>query len=121
MKKILILEDEKILAGLYKKSLERAKYEVECTSNVDESFKVIEKFSPDIVFVDYGVKGQTQTGMDFIKQAKKMYPKTKMIMLTNYSNIELQEEAKRAGAEDFLIKLNISPKMLVEYIERITS
>ncbi len=120
-KNILILEDEPILANIYKKNLEAAGFNVKCAVSVDEASKLLSKFKPDLALLDHGIRGEEEAGLDFIPRIKKVLPGVKIVMLSNYSNQQIQEDAKQAGVDDYLIKLNTPPKVLVEYVKKLFS
>ncbi len=120
-KNILILEDESVLANIYKKNLEEAGFNVKCAVTVDEASKILDEYKPDLALLDHGIRGEDEAGLDFIPKIKKIFPEAKIIMLSNYSNHEIKEEAKQAGVDDYLIKLNTPPKTLVDYVKELFS
>jgi len=121
MKKILLLEDEEVLANIYKKNLEKAGFSVKSTETVKEASEIIKDFKPDLALIDHGIRGQDEAGLDFIPELKKSHPDTKVIMLTNYSHFQIKEEAEKVGIDDFLIKLNTPPATLVERVKKLFS
>lgn len=120
-KNILILEDEQVLANIYKKNLEEAGFNVKCAVSVEEASKILDGYNPDLALLDHGIRGEDEAGLDFIPKIKKIFPEAQIIMLSNYSNPEIQEEAKQAGVDDYLIKLNTPPKTLVDYVKELFS
>lgn len=120
-KKILILEDEPVLAKIYKKNLEASGYIVKCAESVEKAVEILNDYQPDLALVDHGIKGEKEAGLDFVPKIKKLFPDVKIIMLSNYNHHKIQEEAKEAGVDDYLIKLNTSPKTLIEYVEKLFS
>jgi len=119
MKKILLLEDEKILAEFYKKHLEAKNYEVILRHTIDEATKAIESINPDLAIIDHGIDGEKITGIDFVPILKNKCKDTIVIMLSNYSHQELREKASSVGVQDFLVKLNTSPRALADYVENL--
>jgi len=76
----------------------------------------------DIVLLDILLKGN-ENGMKILKAIKED-PKTKHIpvaMFTNYTKKEVQEEAKKLGAVDFIVKSETTPKMVAERIKELVS
>lgn len=120
-KKILILEDEPVLANIYKKNLEASGYIVECAESVELAIKLLDKYEPDLALVDHGIRGEEEAGLDFVPKLRKLLPNAKIIMLSNYNHHNIQAEAKEAGVDDYLIKLNTPPKVLVEYVTKLFS
>jgi len=118
-KKILFLEDEEILGRLYCKKLEEAGYVVRLCKDTDELIDHYESFDADLAFLDQGIKDHHVSGMDMIPILKNKNPNVKIAMLSNYSEFQLKDKAKKAGAHDYLLKINMSPTKLVQYTRKI--
>lgn len=76
----------------------------------------------DIVLLDILLKGK-ENGMKILK-AIKDNPKTKDIpvaMFTNYTKKEVQDEAKKLGAVDFIVKSDSTPKQVAQRIKEIVA
>ncbi|MGZ3651289.1 MAG: ATP-binding protein [Bdellovibrionota bacterium] len=85
------------------------KYQVEWASSYSEGLKRIEgKF--DVCFLDYRLGGHT--GIDLLREAMAKGCKTPIILLTGYGEPEVDLEAMREGAADYLVKDQISPLLL---------
>lgn len=119
MKKILFLEDEEVLGRIYRKRLERAGYEVRWTKSVKETEEALEDFAPDAVILDHGIHDEERGGVELLPTLKKMAPHSRLIMLSNYSLYDLQEEALKMGADDYLVKINTPPEVLIAFLNRL--
>ena len=117
MKKILILEDEEVLGRIYKKKLEAAGFEVLWAKTVEETEDAVQHFPADVLLLDHGIRGHEKAGVELIAQLREILPDSKIIMLSNYSEIQLQEKAKREGADAYFVKINTPPQVLIKYIE----
>ena len=117
MKNILLLEDDLAMANLYKKKLEKGGFIVKWAKDVQEAVGIAHKFFADCVFIDHGIRGNEQAGTEIIPYFKKNFPKTKLIVLSNYNSTEYK--AKSEGADDFLVKINYPPRKLLEYAEKL--
>ena len=117
MKNILLLEDEEILGGLYEKHLSDAGYKTIWVQTLGDLRNTIKSFKPDIAFLDQGIAGDDESGSDVIPEIKEISPKTKIIMLTNYSSFHLEEKAKKKGADGYLLKIDTPPAALVAYVK----
>lgn len=120
-KNILILEDEPVLASIYQKNLEASGYNVKCAESVKDATKLLDDYSPDLALIDHGIRGQEEAGLDFVPKIQKLFPNAKIVMLSNYNHHQIQEEAKDAGVDDYLVKLNTPPKRLVDYVKNLFS
>jgi two-component system cell cycle response regulator len=76
----------------------------------------------DIVLLDILLKGN-ENGMKILKTIKEN-PKTKdipVVMFTNYTKKEVQDEAKKLGALDFIVKSETTPKMVAQRIKELVA
>ena len=117
--RILFLEDEDVLAKLYCKKLREAGYEVMLCKDAGELLANHEAFKADLAFLDHALHGDEQSGMDMIPILKKDNPNVKIVMLTNYSEFQVRDQAEKIGAKDYLLKINTSPAQLVDYVNRL--
>lgn len=117
MKKILILEDEDVLGRIYKKKLEAAGFEVYWAKTVEETEDTVQRFPADVLLLDHGIRGHEKAGVELISLLREILPQSKIIMLSNYSEIQLQERAKKEGADAYFVKINTPPPVLIKYIE----
>lgn len=121
MKKILILEDEEVLGRVYKKKLEEAGFEVVWVKTVEETETLIHSYAADILLLDHGIRGYEKAGIDLIPLLRTVLPHSKIIMLSNYSDFQMQVKALEKGADDYLVKINTHPRELVRRIQALFS
>lgn len=117
-RKIIIIEDEKTLAGLYADKLVEAGFEVKVFTDASEILKGCEFYKPEIAFVDHTLGSEKISGTDAIPILRKCNPHMKIVMLTNYSEFQVKDNAKQAGADDYLLKINTPPDALVSYVQQ---
>lgn len=117
--KIIFLEDEVTLARLYTDKLKKADFEVISYTDVNTLIKNLDTLEVDIAFLDYSLHGESMSGADVIPVIKEKHPNIKIIMLSNYSEFQMEKEAKEAGADDYLLKINTPPAALVAYAEKL--
>src|ERR1700761_1277260 len=110
-KKILIVEDEAIIAADLRVTLEMAGYEI-CgvVSSVNRALEMVEKQRPFLVLIDIYLKGEL-TGIDLAHSLnKKDIP---FIYLSANCNYQVLEEAKTTYPYGFLVKPFRGPDLLV--------
>ncbi len=78
-----------------------------------ECLQLMEKFSPDIVFMDVKMPGIS--GIETTRLLCQKYPKVKVIMLTIYDDNQYVTEAIQAGAKGYILK-KINREELVKVI-----
>lgn len=118
-KKILIIEDETILAKLYKKKLEENGFEVKWISRLNVLEKTLLELKPQIVLLDNSLHGEDKSGLDFIPKIQKISPEAKIIMLSNYSDFHLKETALTKGAYDYFVKIDTPPSSIANYLQKL--
>ncbi len=101
-KKILVIDDEKIVCDMAKKILEAEHYEVETFTDSQLALERIRTQSFDLVVTD--LKMENVSGMDILKEVNRLYPETRVIMLTAYATLDATIEAIRERIYDFFPK-----------------
>jgi DNA-binding response OmpR family regulator len=117
-KKILIIEDEKSLLELYQARFEKAGYQVLSTTNGKPGIEIAKKEKPDIILLDILMPGVD--GYEVIRALKKD-PQTKNIPILVFSNLGQPEEIEKGlklGANDYVMKTDLTPTELLEKVER---
>ncbi len=101
-KKVLIVEDEKIVLEALKEWLEDDGFEVEC---VDTGEKALERLKEDpsfsVVILDLRLPGMS--GLDMYEKAKE-FSRAKGIIITAYPTKETWDKAKALGIVDYFTK-----------------
>ncbi|MFH1462418.1 MAG: response regulator [bacterium] len=117
MKKILIVEDEKILMDMYKDKFVQVGFNVVTASSAEEGLEKVVKENPDLVLLDILLpKGN---GISFLKKLRKD-PKTSFVVVVAFSNFddpEVKAEALSLGVKDYLLKTNYTPQEIIDRIK----
>ncbi len=100
--RIMVIDDEKIVGDMAKLSLEQDGYSVETFLNAEPALKRLQEEKFDVVVTDYKMKGID--GMEVLKTVKDRYPKTQVIMITAFANLDAAIEALRRDVHDFFPK-----------------
>jgi DNA-binding response OmpR family regulator len=116
MKKILIIEDDQIVANVYRNKLAVEGYTVEVASDGETGLKVLRTFQPQLILLDLMLPGIS--GVDVIKEVRseQEFSKTPIIIFSNTYLTNLVQEAWRAGANKCLSKSSCTPKDLIEVV-----
>lgn len=102
MKSVLIVEDYELLRILIYKVISKMKgFQIigEAGDGI-EALKIINQYKPNIVTLDMGLPHFG--GTELLKEIKKRSPNTKIIIIS--SNEDALEDAKKIGADDFILK-----------------
>jgi len=99
---IMVIDDEKIVGAMAKRSLEQEGYDVETFLDGESSLARLKEKSFDIVITDLKMKGID--GLEILRTVKKLYPETVVIMITAFANLDVAIEALRDDVHDFFPK-----------------
>lgn len=118
-KKILVVEDEKVLNGAYQTILEKTGYEVRVAYDGNEALTELESFSPDIILLD--LKMPNLDGIGFLKAYKdlELKKRSKIVLFSNYDLQQEIDEAYNLGADKYVLKAWASPKDLLKIIKEL--
>jgi DNA-binding NtrC family response regulator len=100
--KIIVIDDEKIVCDMAKKVLENEGYEVETFTDSQNALERLRQQRFDLVITD--LKMENISGMDILREVNRLYPQTKVIMLTAYATLDATIEAIRERIYDFFPK-----------------
>lgn len=114
MSRILIIEDDELLAKALAGALSDAEYEVTVANTGEQGLTAIAAMQPDLIYLDImlpGISGYDVLGK--IKADQKLL-NTPVVMLTNLGQMSEINKAMDYGATDYVIKANIDLEKLVE-------
>src|SRR5476649_1350721 len=116
MKKILIIEDDQIVANVYRNKLAVEGYNTESAPDGETGLKVMRTFKPDTIILDLMLPGMS--GLEVIKQirSEEEFAKVPVIVFSNTYLTNMIQEAWKAGATKCISKANCSPKEVVEVV-----
>jgi len=99
---IMIIDDEKIVGDMAKLSLESEGYAVETFLNGESALARLKEKTFEVVVTDLKMKGID--GLEVLRTVKQLYPKTVVIMITAFANLDVAIEALRDDVHDFFPK-----------------
>ena len=118
-KKVLLIEDDGAIIDVYKTGLEAAGFEVEVIMNGKQAIERLSKDGdmPDIVFLDLLLPDMN--GMEALAQIRKAgkVKNTPILVLTNYSDSELEKMGYDLKTEKHLLKSDYTPSQLAELVK----
>lgn len=98
-RKIMVIDDEKIVGDMAKLTLEQEGYAVETFLNAEPAMKRLQEKKFDVVVTDYQMEGIG--GMEVLRTVKSLHPATRVIMLSAFANIDAAIEELRRDVHDF--------------------
>lgn len=115
-KKILLVEDDEALAGVYQARLEIEGFSVKQVNNGEDALAATREFKPDLILLDAMMP--KISGFDVLDILRNT-PDTKnikVIMLTALSQPKDKERAENLGVDDYLVKSQV---VIGDVVERV--
>ena len=106
-KKILIIEDDKILARLLSESLKKESFVVLSASDGEKGLTMALENHPDLILLD--IMLPKMDGLTLLKKLREdaWGKEASVIILSNTSDSGKVSEALRSGTYDFLVKTDL--------------
>jgi DNA-binding response OmpR family regulator len=116
MKKILIVEDDQIVANIYRNKFTVEGYKVEVAFDGETGLQTLRNFQPDAIIMDLMLP--KLTGVELMRKirAEPAFQQTPVIVFSNTYLTNMVQEAWKAGATKCLSKANCSPRQVIEVI-----
>ena len=114
MKKVLIIEDDQIIANIYRNKLSVEGFQVEIALDGEAGMTTMREFHPDAVLLDLMLP--KVTGVELMKQmrAETDFAQMPIIVFSNTYLSNMVQEAWKAGATKCLSKASCTPKHVIE-------
>ena len=115
--KILIVEDEEVLALVLKEKLELDHFEVQTAVDGEAGLAAVGSFRPDFILLDLVMP--KKTGMEVLEELKAS-PQFKDIPVIVLSNLDTDADIKKAlalGALDYFVKAHHPINEIVEKVK----
>ncbi|MDY6843664.1 MAG: sigma-54 dependent transcriptional regulator, partial [Thermodesulfobacteriota bacterium] len=116
-KSILIIDDDPLLRSFLVTIINEEGYIVEEAKNGKEGLDKLVASEFDLVITD--LRMPELSGLDIMKEGKKVKPETKWVVMTAFGSIGNAVEAMKAGASDYLTKPFHNPDELRQVIRRV--
>lgn len=116
-KKILIIEDELILAEALKERLGHVGYDVDVAYNGEDGLEKIIANKPDLLILDILLPGIN--GYDVMKRLNDDNVDVPVLVISNSGQPVEIEEIKKMGVEDFIVKVDFSLQDVEDKVKKI--
>ena len=105
MPRLLVVDDEESICFSMSEYFSLHGYRVDTARELEEAEKLIEATEYKVVIQDLRLTTtRNPDGLDIIKMIRSHNPQTRIIVLTAYGSSEMEDEARRCGADAFLRK-----------------
>lgn len=102
-KRILIIEDDGLLSGTFKRILQGAGFGSDVAGDYQAGRDLLVQGPYDAIFLDINLQGKF-TGIDLLKEIREGDGETPVVMITGSPEVATAAEAVRNGAFDYLCK-----------------
>ncbi len=109
-RRILIVEDNDVFRRPLQRALEGAGFEVVAVRSAEDALDVLDRSTVDLLLTDHRLP--VMNGVQLISRIKATHPAVAIIAMTAYGTVESAVEAKRCGADDYLVKPFELPDLL---------
>ena len=118
MKKILIIEDNEIVANVYRNKFALENYQTEVARDGETGLSLLRSFQPDLLILDLMLS--SMSGVDVIKKVRgdADFAKLPIIVISNTYLTNLIQEAWKAGANKCFSKASCSPKEILDIVRQ---
>ncbi len=118
-KKIMIVEDEQFTLKMYTHLLKENGFDVVATPNTKEAARLVKANKPDMLIVDMML--QDGDGFDVIREVRKLpaFKKTPILVLSNLGQEMDISEAKKVGADKYLVKSNVRFEEVIKTVKEL--
>ena len=136
-KKVLMIDDDDMMRVLFRDtfwihSAGDNLIEVITMRNLAEAKEYLESAEavPDAIFLGLWLLAPTRLGtkvretlpsLEFIKGLRQntRYAKTPIVVYSRFGEAEFKDKAKEAGADHYLVKGELTPREMVDFVERL--
>lgn len=114
--KILIIEDDQLVANIYRNKFALEGFQAETASDGVVGLELVRSFRPDAVLLDLVLP--RVTGIEVMRQirAQKEFEQIPIIVFSNTYLSNMVQDAWKAGATKCLCKANCTPKQVIEAV-----
>ncbi len=100
--RVLIIDDDVVMAKYLASHLSRRSFEVNVSSSSQEAMRIFRSFDPSLILLDMAV--DNMAGADLLQRIKQIRPQVSVIVLSGNENPEIIFQASKLGADDYLSK-----------------
>src|SRR5258706_9069687 len=119
MNKVLIIEDDQIVANIYRNKFSHEGFQVEIALDGSVGLELVRSFRPDAVVLDLMLP--KLTGLELMKKIRSdpQFEQLPVIVFSNTYLTQMIQDAWKAGATKCLSKSNCTPKQVMEVVNSV--
>jgi DNA-binding response OmpR family regulator len=116
MKKVLIIEDDAVVAHIYRSRLEKEGFEVDLAADGQAGYYRLHELKPDALLLDLMLP--KMNGIDLLKKirAVREFERMPVIVFTNAYVANMIHESLTAGASAVYNKSTVTPRQIIDVV-----
>lgn len=111
-KRVLVVDDEKVVCDMLKKFLTKKGYKVSISLNGEDAIRKTEKVKPHVILLD--IKMPSMDGIEVLKRIREFYKEIVIVMITAIKNNGIGQRCMELGADDYITK-----PISLDYLENV--
>jgi DNA-binding response OmpR family regulator len=115
--KIAIIEDDQVIAQMYRMKFEADDFEVQVAGNGKLGVELTKEMHPDIILLD--IQMPEMNGEEALKEIRKLdwAKNTPVIVLTNLGEEEAPKGLRALGIHSYIVKADLTPRQVVDRVK----
>lgn len=119
MKNIAIIEDDQLIAQMYRMKLESEGYNVNVAVNGMTGIEMVENTKPDLILLDLTLPDiEGDVVLDGIRHIDTALA-TPVVILTNLDDADAPRQLAKWDIDDYIVKANSTPRQVVNRVAEI--
>lgn len=103
--RVLLVEDNEALTGLFRVQLLRlGQHELSVAISKKTALEVFKPGLFDVIFIDMGLEGIADRGLEIIQEVKAQVPEQRVGVLSSNDLQEMVKQSQQVGAEFYMVK-----------------
>lgn len=116
--KVMLVDDDSFILNMYKVKFEHVGFDFKLASNGQEALDIAHSgYVPDVLLID--VIMPVMGGIEFLEKirAENIYEHVPIVMLTNQSQAQDIDVARKLGVHSYIVKATTIPSEIVDEIK----
>lgn len=119
MQKIAIIEDDSVIAEMYRMKFEAEGFEVEVARNGELGVELVKQMQPHLILLD--LQMPEMNGEEALKAIRKEEwgKAIPVLILTNLGEEEAPDSLKTLGVRHYIVKADLTPSQVVKRVKEV--